>query len=691
MKPTRHTSRGSYDRPGRSSGSKATASPLSRGDAGAALNLFFDVLAVFAGWTLHPACFLAVLWLSLVATSIAIHYWSRVFVELRYVWQSFPFLPLLMGSMVQTVMLLNLPHALMTGMGCRVFGGRVRAMTLTFYGGVFPVIHVDVGDSLAFMKEEDRKVFLWWDILFPLMMGALFTLAWAVARPGSSASRFFICMFIPAILAFLLRFNVFMRIGMYWVLCSAYEEWGLHDRALAETRAWLNWRLAPEALSRGQRYWFRFYGVSYYVYRVLADLIVLIGFGLWLVHTFPNATFWAYPAFVAWWYRDALGSALMAVKPVYWIVRGGGPWWLRWSVRLACLAGLWGVGLIRYNYEIVGDCEIFPAAEFGIRAHLADEVVQLRVSEGDFVEAGSVVATLSARDAGAQFKMSQQDVASAQANLDLLTNGPRKEDIAIAVEQVDICQNQLVVAEKKLVRTATLFEKKMSSDAELEQARKGRDNAKSSLLSARQELSKLSVGYREESIRSARASLKHAEEKLKHDEEALHLTQITTPISGHVVTRHLGSRQGIHSQKGDLIATVQDTSSVWVEVAADEAAAVDVRRGMLVKVRLYGLDSGRLLYGHVYSLAPIAEPASLFGIDTYRSDPESNNEQFATAGSKNDRRVRVVVQLDDYPDELVPGMDGYARIIANTDDVFWRALARPVVRFFRTDVWSWLP
>jgi hypothetical protein len=40
--------------------------------------------------------------------------------------------------------------------------------------------------------------------------------------------------------------------------------------------------------------------------------------------------------------------------------------------------------------------------------------------------------------------------------------------------------------------------------------------------------------------------------------------------------------------------------------------------------------------------------------------------------------------------QLLPGMSGYARIQVG-EDVLWRAVVRPFVRYYLTEVWSWLP
>jgi hypothetical protein len=50
----------------------------------------------------------------------------------------------------------------------------------------------------------------------------------------------------------------------------------------------------------------------------------------------------------------------------------------------------------------------------------------------------------------------------------------------------------------------------------------------------------------------------------------------------------------------------------------------------------------------------------------------------------------VEVELDDPPADLVAGMTGEAKILVSANPL-GMSLLRPVIRFFRVEVWSWLP
>jgi hypothetical protein len=128
-----------------------------------------------------------------------------------------------------------------------------------------------------------------------------------------------------------------------------------------------------------------------------------------------------------------------------------------------------------------------------------------------------------------------------------------------------------------------------------------------------------------------------------------------------------------------------------IEVASDDAAALEVKDGMEVHVRLYGMY-GREMTGKVVRIAVTGESNDKFGNPLFRTDTETFQERNLNSRTRNGNYdVRVYVELDDYPPDLTTEMYGFARIVVNRDDVFWRALARPFVRYIRTEVWAWLP
>lgn len=165
------------------------------------------------------------------------------------------------------------------------------------------------------------------------------------------------------------------------------------------------------------------------------------------------------------------------------------------------------------------------------------------------------------------------------------------------------------------------------------------------------------------------------------------LTRVTSPISGRIVTPNIKQREGQVAQAGELIATVQDTSKVLLVIAAEESAPL-AKVGMLVKCRLNSLD-GRLIKGTVRSVASTTCTSDDLRIEPIRSDRERLIERRADRG-RDTYYILVYAELEAHDVDLLPGMSGQARIVLG-EDVLWHSLAKPVLRFFRSEVWSWLP
>ena len=157
---------------------------------------------------------------------------------------------------------------------------------------------------------------------------------------------------------------------------------------------------------------------------------------------------------------------------------------------------------------------------------------------------------------------------------------------------------------------------------------------------------------------------------------------------GIVATPHLSERLGQVAEEGELIALIQDTSSLRLEIAADEAAAALVEPGMRINAHLQGID-GRLIRGRVISVSAAAITEQQFQVEAFRSDREALIDRGSSPLDPT-YRFLVTAALDPVEVNLLPGMTGPVRIVTGTE-TFGRALVRPILRYFRTEVWSWLP
>jgi hypothetical protein len=144
------------------------------------------------------------------------------------------------------------------------------------------------------------------------------------------------------------------------------------------------------------------------------------------------------------------------------------------------------------------------------------------------------------------------------------------------------------------------------------------------------------------------------------------------------------------AQKGDLICTVQDTSRLRVLVSAHQSANCFAEPGMEAKIRLYGTD-GALILGRVATVGAAVLGQKDIAADMTATPNEARQDKISDAYDSGWSYSPVLVDLEEQDvGGLAPGMQGYGRI-AVVDSSLGNVLVRELVRFFRTDVWWWLP
>jgi hypothetical protein len=272
-------------------------------------NVFFDVLTLLFGWLLHPVWLLLAVPLGLLLVGVIVGDWHRLWSEIAQARRELPLVPLVAAVYLKTILLLNLPVAVLMGVCCRKFRGRVRSFGLTWGNWVLPTVSffTDIGESIVGMPPRGRRTQIALGIVLPLALGGLYTLLWLASSRAHDAHQFWSLMILPSAAIALYQCNPFSIYSTaHWALASALDDWRLHGRALDETRAWLWGRTSPEPLTRRERRWLRAYGLVHYAIRLVAD-VGLLGGSLYLI-----TRLWGAPGaavllvLFAWWNRDHL-------------------------------------------------------------------------------------------------------------------------------------------------------------------------------------------------------------------------------------------------------------------------------------------------------------------------------------------------------------------------------------------------
>lgn len=649
------------------------------------VNPFFDLMVMAFGFIVHPIWAYFAFVLAASVGIVLVQHVGELYDELRVLAIGLD-IPLILIIVVLKVGISDLLRSMVRGIICRRYRGRIHYWGLRWIRHMIPYVSCDVGGSYFKMGKRGQQALLWSGISFQLALCAAAGWGWFLTRTDSYPHTFFLLLLVPSTVSLLLYVNPLMRLDAYAILSSKTGVKDLYRRSRREARSWLTLRRAPEALAVYSRGWVRFYGIATYVWNDALGLGVA-GWLLWyMTWRFEGVGALAAGAAILLWFATDIRRAFLKMEPFNRIIRFGGKWYVRYPLRIAILAGIVYAGMLPYDYSVSGECQILPVAQYGVRAQITDEIVAIHVEDGDLVELGQLIATLSGRDTSANLATTRAELDKAYANYALMQKGSLPEEIAVLEREVEVLEIELDFQNIEVRRKQQMWAEEISSEEQYDQQKRLRDSTEKKLAGARQKLERVKIGFREEEIDASRSEVDRLRALVDFHESQHALIELRAPAAGRIAHPHLKEQIGQVVQEGELVCVVRDDRLVAV-VDADEVAISQVSEGMSAQVRLRGFG-GEAFSGTVVRREFSARRGGDLVDYSVRSDRElliQRNEN-----GNDGSHFRVFVELDEIPEGLVPGTTGYAKIVIEREQL-WQSLLRPIERFIRVEVWSWLP
>jgi HlyD family secretion protein len=209
-------------------------------------------------------------------------------------------------------------------------------------------------------------------------------------------------------------------------------------------------------------------------------------------------------------------------------------------------------------------------------------IVELAVEEGQWIEAGQVVARLEDSDFRQQVELEQAALRVREANLQLALAGPRRQEIEAAQQLVRDAEAELGLRRLDFQRAERLFSRDVISAQERDRAKTALERAEASLARAREQLSALQEGTREEEIRIARTQVQQSREALELARIKLGYTVLRAPRAGVVLVRQ--AELGEVVSPGTPVITLADLENVWLRAYISETDLGRIRLGQAVQV-----------------------------------------------------------------------------------------------------------
>ncbi|NUO09621.1 MAG: efflux RND transporter periplasmic adaptor subunit [Candidatus Brocadia sp.] len=321
--------------------------------------------------------------------------------------------------------------------------------------------------------------------------------------------------------------------------------------------------------------------------------------------------------------------------------------------------------IVPYNYEPGGHFVVLPIQMEEIASENAGIIEKVYFTGGELLEKGAVIAKLSSIDYQFQLNILTEKVQEQQAVVNDLKSRPKPEEVELAECELEKQEAQYVFSKEKLDRYKQLYEQKTISFEELEDQRKKCEIDFAEVKENRAKLELIKAGVTPDQIAAAEAKLQSYKTECDYYKEKIAQSFIRMPFNGRLIGINLKQKIGHYLNKGEVFATAENTNQVFTQIEVPEPDIRYVMESARIRARLY-IYYNEEINGVVTSIDPIVTVTKAGNV------------------------VKVFTLVDNKDGQLHTGMTGHAKISTKAMPV-WEVLSLAIIRFFKVEVWSWIP
>lgn len=235
--------------------------------------------------------------------------------------------------------------------------------------------------------------------------------------------------------------------------------------------------------------------------------------------------------------------------------------------------------------RIVGQLE---SDRIELAPDVGEPITRRHVVEGQRVQAGDLLIQQDTSRAEARLQEAQAVLAQAQARLDELVRGPRREQIEASQANVVGSEQDVEFRNAQLLRAQTLLDRELASPDVRDQAKAALDAAEAGLEFNLARLDELLTGTTIEELNQSRAAVEQS--MAQADQLAIDLQRLSThaPMDGDVDS--LLMEPGERPQPGMPMAIMLAGTQPYARVYVPEAVRVHVSPGTQATVHIDGLS-----------------------------------------------------------------------------------------------------
>lgn len=239
-----------------------------------------------------------------------------------------------------------------------------------------------------------------------------------------------------------------------------------------------------------------------------------------------------------------------------------------------------------------------------ISSQVSGQIIGLLKDEGDRVKKGDTLCVIDTSSCKLQLSQAEAALKMAEAQLALLLNGARKEDIKQAEEVLKQAEANFNSARTDFERIKNLFETGAVNKKQLDDAETRYQIMSAQYNSAKENLRKLKNIARPEEIKQAEANVEKAKASVNLLKKSLNDCFVVSPIDGFVVKKFI--------EKGETVTMlsalfkISDLSRVKMSVYIPETDLPKIKLGQKVDVTVDAYPD-RTFEGRIIYISPEAE------------------------------------------------------------------------------------
>ena len=306
--------------------------------------------------------------------------------------------------------------------------------------------------------------------------------------------------------------------------------------------------------------------------------------------------------------------------------------------------------------------EIKPKNYINIGANAMGNITEILVKEGDHVRKGQLLARVENTQPTADVAAYQASVSSAEADTTASEAGLKAADENIHTMEAGLEHDKADLDRMKadFDRAQELFNEKLLARQDFElkkftyEAQKAQitqSEAKIVQARAQREQNAAQVSSTQRHIAQARANLNRFADVLRKYDSVAPLDGVVTNLPVRVGESVV---PGIQNSEGSVIMTIADMSMITAEVKVDETDIVSVHLGQVADITIDAIPN-KTFKGHVTEIGDTAILRST-GLAASQS----------TISSQEAKDFKVVIAMDNPPEEVRPGLSCTAKVTTAT-------------------------